>query len=198
MDLAMSLSPSPLQGRFVRLEPLADPHKEALRAACEADPDIWALYPMNMAGDGFDPWWAGVEGRVRSGAALAYAVLHDGEVVGCSLFTIDAPNRLVEIGNTYLHPRVRGGPANPDAKRAMLAHAFDNGIICVQFKVDALNLRSRAAVAKLGAHEDGILRASRITWTGRIRDTVMFSILAEEWPALRDRLDARLSQIGMD
>ena len=183
-----------LQGRFLRLEPLSDGHKDALRAACDADAEIWTLYPVNMAGDGFNPWWAGMEARVESGAALAYAVVVDGVAVGCSVFSIDAPNRIVEIGNTYFHPKARGGVANPESKRLMLAHAFDGGAICVQFKVDALNLRSRAAVKKLGAHEDGILRATRITWTGRVRDTVVFSILADEWPAVRSDLDARLAK----
>jgi RimJ/RimL family protein N-acetyltransferase len=192
MKPSMSLTPLPLQGRIVRLEPLAGLHKAALRAACEADPDIWLLYPINMAGDGFDPWWTGVEQRVQKGVALAYAILNAGEIVGCSLFSIDAPNRRVEIGNTYLHPSARGGFVNPDTKRAMLAHAFDSGAICVQFKVDALNLRSRAAVTKLGARKDGVLRASRITWTGRVRDTVVFSIVEKEWPSVRDRLDSRL------
>jgi RimJ/RimL family protein N-acetyltransferase len=123
-------------------------------------------------------------------------MVQNGETVGCSLFTLDAANRRVEIGNTYLHPSVRGGRANPDAKRAMLAHAFDGGAHCVQFRVDALNLRSRAAVKKLGAHEDGLLRADRITWTGRVRDTVVFSILHEEWPMVRDKLDARLAALS--
>ncbi len=192
----MMLQSMPLQDRVVRLEPLSDMHKEALRAACEADTEIWTLYPINMSGGAFDLWWAGVDARAASGVALAYAVLVAGEVVGCSLFAIDPPNALVEIGNTYLHPKVRGGSANPASKRLMLAHAFASGVICVQFKVDALNLRSRAAVKKLGAHEDGILRASRITWTGRVRDTVVFSILAQEWPQISEALDQRIAAYG--
>lgn len=191
----MQLSSAPLIGRHVRLEPLADRHVEALHAACDADPDIWTLYPLNMSGQGFAPWWAGLHKRVENGVALAYAVVKDGKALGCSVFSIDAPNKLLEIGNTYLHPDARGGPVNPESKRLMLAHGFDAGAICIQFRVDALNLRSRAAVKKLGAHEDGVLRASRITWTGRVRDTVVFSILAEEWPMVRDKLDARLAAL---
>ena len=99
----------------------------------------------------------------------------------------------LEIGGTYYHPDIRGGPANPSAKRLLMAHAFESGARRVQYKVDALNARSRAAVLKLGAVQEGILRQDRVTWTGRIRDTVVFSILADEWPAVRERLDARLA-----
>ena len=189
----MDLKPDILRGRFSRLEPLAEPHKSALSAACEADAEIWTLYPFSMTGDAFETWWTGVRQRVQAKAALAYAIIADETVVGCSVYTLDALSRRVEIGNTYLHPTVRGGPVNPDAKRLMLAHAFGSGANCVQFRVDALNTRSCAAVAKLGARQDGVLRADRITWTGRVRDTVVFSILAEEWPTVRDRLDARLA-----
>ena len=82
---------------------------------------------------------------------------------------------------------------NPAAKRLMLGEAFDSGARRVALNVDAINARSRAAVLKLGAVQEGIRRQDRITWTGRIRDTVMFSILADEWPAVRDRLDTRLA-----
>ena len=79
----------------------------------------------------------------------------------------------------------------------MLGHAFDSGIRRLQLCVDAINARSRAAVLKLGAVQEGILRRDRVTWTGRIRDTVFFSILADEWPAVRDRLDARLAAFAI-
>jgi len=103
---------------------------------------------------------------------------------------------VVEIGGTYYHPDHRGGPVNPSAKRLLLGHAFTSGAQRVQFKVDALNLRSRAAVTKLGAKQDGVLRSDRLTWTGRRRDTVIFSILPQEWPAIRDQLDARLAKLS--
>jgi len=99
----------------------------------------------------------------------------------------------VEIGGTYYGPDLRGGAVSPAAKRLLLANAFESGARRVQFKVDAINARSRAAVLKLGAIQEGILRQERVTWTGRVRDTVVFSILADEWPAVRDRLDARLA-----
>ncbi len=92
---------------------------------------------------------------------------------------------------------MRGTAVNPEAKLLMLAHAFASGAHCVQLKVDAMNARSRAAVLKLGAKQDGILRGDRVTWTGRIRDTVMFSILEDEWPDVRAQLEARVAAFAI-
>ena len=189
----MKLEAKTLEGRFVRLEPLEPRHYEALRQACEADAEIWQLYPFDMRGNHFYVWAERTAKNVARGDAIAYAVLHKDEVVGVSLFVvIDTPNKRVEIGNTYYRPDMRGGVVNPESKLLMMQHAFDSGVRCVQLRVDALNTRSRAAVAKLGAKQDGILRQDRITWTGRTRDTVIFSILSEEWPEVRARLIARL------
>src|SRR6202000_2366077 len=103
--------------------------------------------------------------------------------------TIDPVNASLEIGGTYFAPQVRGGAGNPSAKRLMMGPAFQSGARRVQYKVDAINARSRAAVLKLGAVQEGILRQDRVVWTGRIRDTVVFSILADEWPVVRKGLD---------
>jgi RimJ/RimL family protein N-acetyltransferase len=189
----MKLEANTLEGRFVRLEPLEPRHYPALKEACEADTEIWDLYPFSMRGAHFDVWAERTAKNVERGEAIAYAVLFKGEVVGVSLFVvIDGPSRRVEIGNTYFRPDVRGGVVNPESKLLMLDHAFASGIRCVQLRVDAKNTRSRAAVLKLGAKQDGILRQDRITWTGRTRDTVIFSILSEEWPEVRAKLLARL------
>jgi N-acetyltransferase len=194
-----------LHGRFVRLEPLAEAHREPLRVACDADPGIWAsLYPFPMNGPHLDEWWGRLQKDAAKGDRAGYAVIVHEEVVGCSLYSLDAPNRRTEIGNTYYRPDVRGGGVNPEAKLLMLTHAFEPGGLyaeganVVQFRVDAINARSRAAVAKLGAHLDGIVRHDRITWTGRVRDTCVFSILHEEWPMVRDKLHARLASIGAE
>ena len=118
----------------------------------------------------------------------------DGRCQGITTYyAIDPANAVAEIGGTYYHPNLRGGATNPAAKRLMMGHAFERGARRVVYRVDALNARSRAAVLKLGAVQEGILRQDRVTWTGRIRDTVIFSVLADEWPAVRDRLDARLA-----
>jgi RimJ/RimL family protein N-acetyltransferase len=193
-DEIMRLEPKVLENRYVRLEPIAEIHREDLRAACDADPATWTdLYPYSLAGEHFDAGWA----RFYADPAadrLNYAVTVGGRCLGVSSYlTIDPANGSLEIGGTYYHPQVRGGPVNPASKLLMMAHAFESGARRVQYKVDAINARSRAAVLKLGATEEGILRRDRVTWTGRIRDTVVFSVLAEEWPAVRERLDARLA-----
>jgi RimJ/RimL family protein N-acetyltransferase len=191
----MQLAPALLENRFVRLEPLAEGHREGLRAACAADAEIWtALYPYSLAGEHFDPRWKQLMADAGKGATLPFAVLAGGAVVGMTSYLgVDPINAVAEIGATYYRPEIRGGPVNPAAKRLLLAHAFDAGVRRAQLKVDALNARSRAAVLKLGAVQEGILRQDRVTWTGRVRDTVYFSILADEWPGVRERLDARLA-----
>lgn len=190
----MKLDVATLRGRFITLEPLDERHRQELRAACDADAEIWDIYPYSMRGEHFDAWWAGLAADRASGRFLRHAVVQDGVCVGTtSLIAPDAANRTVEIGGTYYAPSSRGGPVNPEAKRLLLGHAFDAGAHRVGFKVDMLNARSRAAVLKLGAVQEGVLRRDRITWTGRVRDTAVFSILADEWPAVRARLDARLA-----
>jgi N-acetyltransferase len=99
----------------------------------------------------------------------------------------------VEIGATFLNPDVRAGAVNPEAKLLMLGHAFNSGAVRVQFTVDTRNERSQAAVAKLGAVREGVLRRDKRTWTGYIRDTVVFSIIDSEWPEVRIRLEQRLA-----
>jgi RimJ/RimL family protein N-acetyltransferase len=191
----MELAYEPLENRFLRLEPMSEAHREDFRAACNTDETTWAaLYPYSWAGEHFDPSWANLRRDIETGRFLAYAVMVEDRCAGISGYlTPDATNAWVEIGGTWYRPDLRGGPVNPAAKRLLLAHAFAAGARRVQFKVDAINARSRAAVLKLGAVQEGILRQDRVTWTGRVRDTVHFSILKDEWPPIRERLDARLA-----
>lgn len=191
----MQITTDVLENRFVRLEPMGEQHKAALRAACEADQDIWVrIYPFSWAGDQFEPTWAMLMDHIAKGQTIGFAVMVGEALVGLTCFSsMDAANAVVEIGGTYYHPDHRGGPVNPAAKRLMMGHAFACGARRVVYRVDALNARSRAAVTKLGAVQEGILRQDRVTWTGRLRDTVIFSVLADEWPAVRERLDARLA-----
>jgi N-acetyltransferase len=194
----MQLEPRVLENRFVRLEPMGEAHRAGLEAACNADADFFpALYPYSWAGEHFAPTWAKLMADQAAGNTIGFAVVVDGACRGITTFyAIDRANDVLEIGGTYYHPEVRGGAVNPAAKRLLLGHAFEAGARRVQFKVDAKNARSRAAVLKLGATQEGILRQDRVCWTGRIRDTVFFSILADEWPAVRERLDARLAALG--
>lgn len=191
----MKLTADILEDAHVRLEPMAERHAEGLRAACEADQRIWLdIYPYSWVGEHFQPTWDKLMADTAAGNTLAFAVIAGGEVVGISTFyAIDRANAVVEIGGTYYRPDARGGAVNPAAKRLMMAHAFECGARRVVYRVDAINARSRAAVLKLGAVEEAFLRQDRVTWTGRIRDTVLFSILADEWPAVRAKLDARLA-----
>ncbi|MBA4013417.1 MAG: N-acetyltransferase [Phenylobacterium sp.] len=195
----MKIEPKVLESAFVRLEPIGEQHRAGLEAACNADQDVWMrLYPYSWAGEHFAPTWAKLLDDNAKGGTQGYAVTVGGEVVGLTTFyAIDPANAVLEVGGTYYRPDVRGGAVNPAAKRLMMGHAFDSGARRVVYRVDASNARSRAAVLKLGAVQEGILRQDRVTWTGRIRDTVIFSILAQEWPAVRQRLDERLAGLAV-
>ncbi len=178
----------------VALEPMAERHREALRAAANADAEIWSIYPYSMAGEHFDGFWARLMERQAAGDRMPFAVCLDGECVGISnYYTIEPHARAVEIGGTYYRPDVRGGILNPAAKYLLIGHAFACGARRVAFRVDSINARSCAAVLKLGAVQEGLLRDNFVTWTGRVRSTVVFSILRGEWPAVEARLLERLT-----
>jgi RimJ/RimL family protein N-acetyltransferase len=189
----MDLMTERLEHGSVSLELLAEQHREELRAACNADPEIWAIYPYSMAGEHFGAWWDAAMAR-QGHQSITFATCLDGRCVGTSSYlNIEPGAAVVEIGGTYFAPDARGGIVNPSAKLMMLRHAFERGARRVAFRVDALNSRSRAAVLKLGAVQEGILRQSGVTWTGRVRDTVVFSILRDEWPEVERRLLRRLN-----
>lgn len=187
-DRLRSLGASELTHGEVCLAPLDEAHREPLRAACASDPALWTdLYSYSMLGDAFDRWWRCENGRTP--AWISFAVLHREQVVGVTNYLNIVPaDDTLEIGGTYLGPAARGTGVNRAMKLMMLDNAFAAGARRVEFRVDAINTRSRAAVTKLGANLDGILRQHRRIWTGRLRDTCVFSILADEWPALRPRL----------
>jgi len=192
----MRIEPKVLENRWVRLEPFAPELKEAVRAAISVDWDAWSIMVSNAYGEDFDPWWDGFMDRFARGRDTPYAVrrLGDGKIVGTSsLHDLFPQHRRVELGSTFFHPEARGGPVNPASKRLLLQHAFDSGIVRVEIITDGINLRSQAAIAKLGAVREGVLRRHKITHTGRIRDTVMFAVTDEDWPEVRARLDARLA-----
>jgi N-acetyltransferase len=161
----MNIPFQPLEGRFVRLEPFAPELKSEVRAAIDCDPETWAIMPTNPMGERFEEYWS-VACSAPLTERMAYAIrrLSDRRVVGMSsYYTGLAGQGGVEIGASFLHPDVRGGTVNPEAKLLMLDHAFASGAVRVQFKVDTRNQRSQAAVAKLGAVKEGILRRDRLT-----------------------------------
>jgi RimJ/RimL family protein N-acetyltransferase len=177
----------PLADGAVQLMPLGEGHREALRAVAAADTDIWAMYPYSMLGEHFDP----VFDKFLAGSRSVYAVFDGERLVGCtSWYGHDPANRSVAIGGTFLHPDVRGTGFNLAMKRLMIGHARACGIVRIVFDIDVRNTRSQAAVRKLGAKLDGILRQNRVTWTGHVRDTCVFSLLpGEESAALRGDRD---------
>ena len=169
----------PLVGDRVRGEPFAEAHRETLRAACAEDAEIWSIYSMDFGPEGFD---RNID-LISSHRRCRTFVLFEGDaLVGMSSFLgIDEGRQVLEIGCTYYRPAFRGTGFNRRAKDMLLRRAFECGVRRVEFRVDARNGRSQAAMAKLGAVREGLLRADRITWTGHVRDTILFSILAREW-----------------
>lgn len=194
---SMALTEEILENGFVRLEPLGEVHRAGLHDATHADETVWReLFPISMVGSHFDDFWQDMQQKRRNGYALPYAVLRSDLCVGFTAYLRINPSWCsLDIGGTYYRPEVRGSAVNPSAKLLLLDHAFSCGVRRVQFRVDALNARSRAAVLRLGATQEGIIRREKPTWTGRVQDTVVFSILDEEWPKVRSGLTARLRRL---
>jgi RimJ/RimL family protein N-acetyltransferase len=187
-----------LEGRHVRLEPLEAHHATAL-AAVALDPRIWEFSSSLMRTE------ADVQSYVttaldhrRTGAAIPFVTIDRQSVtaIGSTRFeNIDIPNRRVEIGWTWLNPAWWGTSANTEAKYLMLRHAFEQwGCVRVELKTWVDNYRSRAAILRLGATEEGILRRRMIQRDGSFRDAVYFSILDDEWPDAKRRLEDRLER----
>lgn len=169
----------PLSDGDLALELLEERHREGLRAACLADAAIWDIYASSFGAAHFDAAFAGLVGH---DSRMPYAIVAAGRIVGMTAWLRpDWTAQTVEVGNSYIAPDVRGTGLNGRVKRLMLGHAFAAGIRRIEFRIDERNARSQAAVIKLGATKEGVLRAERITWTGHVRDTGLFSILADEW-----------------
>src|SRR5690349_16355920 len=175
-----------MAGNGCRAEPFEEKYREALRDACAEDRDIWAIYANNFGPEGFDDSIDRYTSNPNNRTFVLFAKRPDGtdELAGMSSYLgIDEGRQVLEIGGTYYRPHLRGTGFNRRVKDMMLARAFASGIRRVEFRVDIRNQRSQAAMKKLGAVREGVLRADRITWTGHIRDTVLFAILKDEWPA---------------
>lgn len=169
----------PMTGEDCRAEPLTEAHRDLLRTACAEDPDIWEIYYVSYAPAQFDASFDAL--LKRSWVPFA---LYDSDVfVGMSCFlNVEESRQTLEIGSTYYRPSRRGTGFNRRCKEMMLRHAFDRGYRRVEFRVDSRNARSQAAMKKLGAVREGVMRADRVTWNGHVRDTVLFAILKDEWP----------------
>ena len=163
----------------LRLVKLAEPHREALRAACAADTDIWPIYSSSFDPDHFD---ASFDTLIGHESRMPYAIVDGDRLVGMTAYLRpDVSAQTVEIGNSYIEPAARGTGFNGRVKRLMLDHAYAVGVRRIEFRIDERNKRSQAAVTKLGCTKEGVLRAERVTWTGFVRDTGLWSLLADEW-----------------
>lgn len=171
---------APMQGEGCSAELLTEAHREDLRAACAEDPDIWAIYYVDFGPANFD---TAFDQLIARPDWRAFGLRDGGRFVGMSCFlNIDESRQLLEIGSTYYRPSLRHTGFNRRCKAMMLARAFDCGFRRVEFRVDRRNTRSQAAMKKLGAVREGIIRSHGITWNGHLRDTVLFAILRDEWP----------------
>ena len=192
----MNPQPITLEGRHVRLEPLAQTHHAAL-CAVGLDPELWELIPYRVATpEDMAAYIQTALDAQAAGTALPFATVDiaSGRVVGSTRYmNIDVAHRRVEIGATWIAAPWRRTAVNTEAKYLMLRHAFETlGCIRVELKTDALNQRSRNAIRRIGATEEGILRQHVITWSGRFRDSVYFSILDSEWPRVKRDLEQKL------
>ncbi len=170
----------PMTGDGCRAEPMTEAHREPLRAACAEDGEIWQLWMLDFGPDGFDDSIALYRSSPRN---RTFVLFERDELAGMSSYLgIDEGRQVLEIGGTYYRPHLRGSGFNRRVKDMMLERAFACGIRRVEFRVDVRNARSQAAMKKLGAVREGVLRSDRITWTGHVRDTALFAILKDEWP----------------
>ncbi len=190
--------PIGLEGEHVRLEPLEERHRADLEAAVAEDPDALRLGVLLFVLEGWDAWYAEARAGVADGRYVAWATVErsSGRAVGSTRFgTIDVAAEALEIGWTWLAPSRWRTAINTEAKLLQLRHAFDGlGAGRVAFKTDARNERSQAAIARLGAVREGTLRRHLRMPDGYIRDSVYFSILRDEWPAVRARLEESLAR----
>ncbi len=191
------VTPATLAGRRVRMEPLELPHLAGLVAA-GADPTTWTWMHAPLTDEASMGAW--VEEALRNrdaGAEVPFATVDSatGRVLGSTRFMSIAPaHRRLEIGWTWLAPAAHGTGANSEAKLLMLEHAFERlGAMRVEFKTDARNVRSRTALAGIGATFEGIFRRHQLMASGRVRDSAWYAITDQDWPAVRERLRTRLA-----
>jgi RimJ/RimL family protein N-acetyltransferase len=193
------VTPVTLEGSVVRLQPVRRDHERLFWDVAKNDlEDIFRWIPYEVkTRDDFQRLIHKAFAEQERGESVVFATVEriSGTVVGSTRFmNIDRGNRRVEIGSTWIAPAWQRTAVNTEAKYLMLRHAFEVwGCIRVELKTDALNQKSRSAILRIGAKEEGTLRRHLVTWTGRVRDTVYFSILDSEWPAVKAGLEARLA-----
>ncbi|MDP5278772.1 GNAT family protein [Sphingomonas sp. DG1-23] len=192
--------PGTLEGPSVKLEPLAAPHREDLREAATSDQSIWTYFPLlfNGAGDDFDPWFESSLQRGLAGEHYPFAVRRnaDGRIIGTTrYYDMSSVHLRLAIGSTWYAPEARGSLVNFEVRLLTMAHAFENwNVNRIELITDPRNLSSQAAMKLLGARQEGVIRNHLIYNDGRVRDSLLFSVVRSEWPAVRERLTQRLAR----
>jgi len=192
------VTPVKLSGSVVRLDPIRHEHAELFWEVAKNNlDDIFRWIPYRMqTRDDFQLLVAKAFEEQERGESVVFTTVEisSGRVLGSTRFmNIDRNNRRVEIGSTWIAPAWQRTAVNTEAKYLMLRHAFEVwGCFRVELKTDALNEKSRNAILRVGAKEEGTLRRHVVTWTGRVRDSVYFSILDSEWPEVKARLEEKL------
>jgi len=188
--------PVTLRGQHARLEPLAHQHRDGLVEAVK-DGELYKLWYTSVpTPDGMTREIDRRLGLQASGTMLPFTVFDaEGKIAGMTTYmNVDAANRRVEIGSTWYAKRVQRGPLNTQCKLLLLGHAFEAlSCIAVEFRTHFFNQQSRRAIERLGARQDGILRSHQIAPNGTLRDTVVYSITAAEWPTVKAHLNFQLN-----
>jgi RimJ/RimL family protein N-acetyltransferase len=191
------LEPITLQGPHARLEPLSQHHHDGLVEAVK-DGELWKLwYTLVPKPEDMHKEIDRRLGLQKAGSMLPWTVFDAaGKIAGMTTYmNVDTPNRRVEIGSTWYAKRVQRSALNTQCKLLLLTHAFDKlDCIAVEFRTHFFNHQSRRGIERLGAKQDGILRNHAISPNGTLRDTVVYSIIADEWPTVRAHLDYQLNE----
>ena len=190
------MDPFTLEGSHVRLEPLSESHHAGL-CAIGLDPELWKWIPFQVLdSDAMMRYIRTALAEQERGVSLPFATIEkaSGKVIGSTRYlNIDMPNKRVEIGSTWIGAPWQRTSINTEAKYLMMRQAFETlGCNRVEWKTDSLNSKSRDAISRLGAKQEGIFRRHMVTWSGRLRDTVYFSVIAPEWPEIKANLEAKL------
>lgn len=184
-----------LSGTYIQLEPITNHHREGMRIAANHD-QIWKYMPKKATKDAFDPWFDSCLDNLSSGVQISYAVRRksDNLILGATAYyDTQWDNKRLTLGYSWYTPEVWGSVVNPEAKLLMLTQAFERWFINrIEIGTDPRNIHSWKAIKKLGAKQEGILRQHMILQDNIVTDTVIFSILASEWPEIKTRLNQRV------
>ena len=193
----MGIQSVTLEGRFVRIEPLSKVHIEGLCRAI-SDGELWKLLvAMVPHPDNIDEYLSDAHDAYKTGIGLAFATIDKdaNRVAGSTRFMrADLPNKRIEIGFTFLGKTWQKTRINTESKFLMLSHAFETmGLNRVEFRTDYLNSTSRRAILRLGAKEEGLLRNHMVMPNGRVRDSVIYSVIRNDWPGVKQHLSSKLA-----